>query len=258
MTVVVTRPAEQAAALTDPLVALGAEVLSAPTIRIVPRALDDEIRRVVAQDLSAYQVVVFTSVNGVRVFLGYFDALGLSLSALAATTVAAIGPATAAALEERGVGCDVLPDEFVAEGLLAALERRRPAPAGARVLIPRAREARAVLPDTLRAHGARVDVLPVYDTVPAERLTLSAPRIEAADFVTFTSSSTVLRFVDLMQPSAAGRRLADRLAGVRLCSIGPVTSRTLRDAGLPVAVEASEYTSAGLVAAIAAAARGFA
>jgi uroporphyrinogen III methyltransferase/synthase len=169
--------------------------------------------------------------------------------------LAAIGPATAAALESRGAACEIVPDDYIAEGLLEALGRRGVAPRGARVLIPRAAEARNVLPDTLRAGGARVDVLPVYDTLPEEELAVSVERLTRADFITFTSSSTVREFVALLE-RAAGPTVtpAGRLAGVRLCSIGPVTSATLREHGLRVAVEAVEYTTAGLVAAIVAAA----
>ncbi len=312
-TVVVTRPREQADALAAPLRELGAEVILAPVIRIVPRPLDEEARRVLA-DVATYDLLVFTSVNGVRIFADDLDEAGPGLSALKAPgaapgrrpALAAIGPATAAALEDRGLGCDVVPEDYVAEGLLAALERRGVAPAGARVLIPRAAEARSVLPDTLRGRGASVDLLPVYDTLPADGLEVPLERLERADFITFTSSSTVRAFVDLFAREAragdasaaagdvartgdasaatggvsatgdvpgagdassraggvaragdasagagdAAAGVAARLAAVKLCSIGPVTSATLREYGLPVAVEAREYTTAGLVAAI--------
>lgn len=255
-TVVVTRPAEQAASLADPLAALGADVILAPTIRIVPRALDDEVVRIVLNELPEYQLIVFTSASGVDVFLGYLAELGLPVTALAGARVAAIGPATEAALEAHGAACDVVADDFIAEGLLEALERSGVAPAGMRVLLSRAREAREVLPDTLRAQGARVDVLPVYDTVAAARLPVPAGRIESAAYITFTSGSTARQFVALM-PEGRGRRpLAERLAGARLCSIGPATSEVLLELGLPVTVEAAEHTAAGLVAAIAAHARG--
>ena len=262
-TVVVTRPREQAASLAQPLEHLGAEVLLAPTIRIVPRMLDDEIVRVVVNDLADYRLMIFTSANGVEVFLGYLTELGLPFASLDDTIVAAVGPKTASALEERGVACDVVADDFVAEGLLETLNERAVAPAGTRVLIPSARLARTVLPDALRASGAVVNVMPVYDTVPAERLEVPVARIERAAFITFTSGSTARQFVGLMEAAAtgggrAGRPLAERLSGAALCSIGPVTSDTLRELGLPVAVEASEHTSAGLVAAIAAAACGLA
>jgi len=264
-TVVVTRPRAQAASLVEPLVHLGAEVLLAPTIRIVPRALDDRIVRVVVNELPDYRLIIFTSVNGVEVFLGYLTELGLPLTDLDDAIVAAVGPKTASALEERGVACDVVADDFVAEGLLETLEKRGVVPAGTRVLIPSARLARTVLPDALRANGAIVQVLPVYDTVPAERLQVPAEQIERAAFITFTSGSTARQFVALMEASGtpggrgdAGRPLVERLAGVALCSIGPATSATLRELGLPVAVEASEHTAAGLVEAIAASACGLA
>ena len=167
-TVVVTRPRRQAAALAEPLAALGAQVLLAPTIRIVPRAVDDQIVNVVVGELADYTLIVFTSTNAVDAFLGYFTELGVPLATLDAAILAAVGPATAAALEERGLSCQVVADEHVAEGLLDALARRGLGGAGARVLLPRAREARAVLPQTLRARGAHVDVLPVYDTVATE------------------------------------------------------------------------------------------
>ncbi|MBN2203397.1 MAG: uroporphyrinogen-III synthase [Thermoleophilia bacterium] len=285
-----------------PLRELGAEVILAPVIRIVPRSLDEEARRVLA-GVATYDLLVFTSVNGVRIFADDLDEAGPGLSALKAPgrrpVLAAIGPATAAALEARGLACDVVPEDYVAEGLLAALERRGVAPAGARVLIPRAAEARSVLPDTLRGRGASVDLLPVYDTLAVDGLEVPCERLGRADFITFTSSSTVRAFVDLFArearagdaPAAAGdvaragnasaeigdvpraghagaaagdaaradavsragdvaTRVADRLAGVALCSIGPVTSATLRECGLPVAIEAREYTTAGLIAAI--------
>ena len=244
--------------MAEPLEHLGAEVLVCPTIRIVPRTPDDEIVRVVVNELPEYGLIVFTSVNGVEVFLGYLAELGLRHRALAGAVVAAVGPTTARALEERGIDCDAVADDFIAEGLLDMLSARGLAPAGTRVLIPSARLTRTVLPDALRANGALVDVLPVYDTLPAERLAVPAARVEGADFITFTSGSTARQFVSLMGADGAGRSLAERLAGAQLCSIGPQTSEALRELGLPVAVEASEHTAAGLVAAIAATACGFA
>ncbi len=256
-TVVVTRPKEQAASLVEPLEALGASVLLAPTIRIEPRPLDDQVAAVV-RELATYQLVVFTSGNAVRVFAGYL-ARGTEDGGMpAGPVVAAVGPATAAALEKHGLACHLVPDEYVAEGLLDAFEEQATPVAGARVLIPCARDARDVLPETLRERGAVVDVLHIYDTVAAAELAVPAAQVEAADYITFTSASTVKRLVGLMtagDPTGAGKPLAERLAGARLCSIGPITSEALRDLGLPVAVEAREYTAAGLVAAIAADAR---
>jgi uroporphyrinogen III methyltransferase / synthase len=235
----------------------GAEVPVVPTIRIVPRPLDHEVAAAL-RSLPDYALLVFTSANAVRVSFAYLEETGAGPGALSGAVVAAVGPATAAALEAHGVTADLVPDEYVAEGLLEALERRGVAAEGARVLIPNAREARTVLADALREGGALVDVLPVYDTVAADRLAVPAARLEAADYITFTSSSTATHFAALMEAEAPalGRPLAERLAGVRLCSIGPVTSGTLRELGLVVSVEAREFTSAGLAAAIALDARG--
>jgi uroporphyrinogen III methyltransferase/synthase len=280
-TVVVTRPAGQAASLAEPLEHLGARVLLAPTIRIVPRPWDDEVAAAV-HDLAGYRLVIFTSRNGVDVFLDYLEAEGrvplegpvpgsvLPVPLGPGVLVAAVGPATASALEERGVAVDLVPDEFIAEGLVAALDRQGLVPAGTRVLLPTARRARPVLPDALRSWGAEVDVLAVYGTAPAEALDLAVEDIAAADFITFTSASTAEEFAALLSAAlpattgaAAGARqgaasapaLPQLLAGVRLCSIGPATSAALRDLGLSVAVEAPEHTAAGLVEAIATAGR---
>ncbi len=254
-TVVVTRPREQASSLQGPLEALGAEVLLVPTIRIDPRPLDDEVAAVLGE-LATYQLVVFTSANAVRVFAGYLARGSEDGGMPAGPVVAAVGPATAAALERHGLACHLVPDEYVAEGLADSLAGTAAVAPGARVLIPCARDAREVLPETLRARGAVVYVLPVYDTLAAEELAEPAARVEAADFITFTSASTARRLAGLLQASAAERGdprpLAERLAGARLCSIGPITSAALGELGLQVAIEAREYTAAGLVAAIAA------
>jgi uroporphyrinogen III methyltransferase/synthase len=269
-TVVITRPAEQAESLARPLENLGAEVMLAPTIRIVPVPLNDDIRAAIAR-LSEYQLVVFTSVNGVAEFLGRMRECGRSPEDLAGATIAAIGPRTAAALAAQGVKAGVVPEEFVAEGLLKALGSTG-AGRGSRVLIPQASEAREVLPDTLRERGATVDVLPVYDTEPVDKLAVPLAHIAAADYITFTASSTVSRFVELAERAmsaetaggaadrpatevaagggSAGRPLVERLSGARICAIGPVTAQTLRDLGLPVAIEAAEHTMHGLVRAI--------
>jgi len=249
--VVVTRPQAQAAALADPLAELGAEVLLAPTIRIAPTGLNDEIRTAV-RDVGQYDLVVFTSANAVREFVSCLHECGGTARSLGGVTVVVVGPATAAAAREAGMEPALMAEEFVAEGLLAAFDERDVALAGARVLLPRAAQARDVLPETLRARGARVDVLPVYETQPEPALAVPAARLEAADFIAFTSGSAACRLAELMgdDPTGAGRPVAERLAGTRLCSIGPQTSAALAELGLPVAVEAEAHTSDGLVRAI--------
>jgi uroporphyrinogen III methyltransferase/synthase len=180
-----------------------------------------------------------TSPNGSRLLFERLEAGGLDARALAGARVAAIGPGTAAALRAHGVIADVVPERFVAEGLVEALAD---APV-TRALVARAAEARDVLPDALRERGAEVDVVALYETVaePLDQAALEA--VAGADYVTFTSSSTV-RFLF----SSVGD-LGSRLRG-RLVSIGPITSETLREHGLEADVEATRHDIDGLVDAL--------
>jgi uroporphyrinogen III methyltransferase / synthase len=221
--VAVTRARTQASGLAARLRELGAEVLETPAIRIEPRPVE-------LPDLTAYSLVCFTSPNGVDVF---FAALDGDARALAGSTVAAIGPGTAAELRRHGIEADVVPERFVAEGLLEALPdvRRQ------RVLVARAAEARDVLPDGLRERGAEVDVLALYDTV-AEPLDTGA--LASATYITFTSSSTVRYFLE------GGGQAGE----ARVVSIGPVTSAALRERGIEPGVEARQHDVDGLVRAI--------
>ena len=244
-TVAVTRPRGQASGLAAPLEQAGARVLLCPVIEIVALGLTDEARSAIA-GLDAYETVIFTSANGVAIFCERLRDCGRSDAELAARELVAIGPATARALDERGLAASLVPEEYVAEGVLAELDARARRLAGRRVLLPRAREARPVLPDELRRRGATVDVVELYETVPAAALSCPVADVEAADYITFTSSSTARHFVTLM--GADG--LAGRLRRARLASLGPVTSATQRNLGLPVAVEAAVFSAAGLAAAI--------
>lgn len=245
-TVVVTRSRTQASELTDKLVELGAEALEFPTIRIVdPESfapMDEAIR-----NLEVYRWVVFTSVNGVEKFFGRLREAGLDARALSHAKVAAIGPATAARCAGAGIVPDYVPAEYRAEGVLEGFCERGVGE-GTRVLIPRAAEAREVLPDTLRERGAAVDVVPAYRTVLGRGESSVLQRLSegSVDVVTFTSSSTVRNFVEL----AKGMDLASAMGDVLVASIGPITSDTARDLGLTVGIEAAEYTIPGLVAAI--------
>jgi uroporphyrinogen III methyltransferase / synthase len=221
--VAVTRARAQASGLAARLRELGAEVLETPAIRIEPRAVE-------VPDPAAYGLVCFTSPNGVDLF---FAALDRDARAFADTAVAAIGPGTAASLARRGIRADIVPERFVAEGLLEAMPDVR----GKRVLVVRAAEARDVLPDGLRDRGAEVDVLALYYTV-AEPLDPGA--LDGATYVTFTSSSTVRFFLE-----GGGR-----VGAARVVSIGPVTSTTLREHGIEPHVEADRHDIDGLVRAI--------
>lgn len=246
--VVVTRPRAQVARFAALLEAYGAEVVALPAIRLEPptdwRPLDDAIAR-----LERYTWAVFTSVNGVAAFRGRLAAAGRNAGALAGVRVAAIGPQTAAALAADGVRADLVPDEYRAEGLVEAL--RPHLTPGGEVLLVRAAEAREVLPRALTALGARVTVAPAYRAVAvregAERVVglLEGRRV---DVVSFTSSSTVRGFVELIGAGAV-RRL---LGGVVLAAIGPVTAATIAEYGLDVRVMPREYTIPALAAAIAA------
>jgi uroporphyrinogen III methyltransferase / synthase len=227
--VAVTRAREQASGLAARLRELGAEVVETPAIRIEPR--DVEVPP------SSHDLVCFTSPNGVRL---YFAGLGGDARALAGARVAAIGPGTAAALREHGIEADVVPERFVAEGLLEALADSPPS----RVLLARAADARDALPDGLRALGAEVDVLALYDTVAEPLSDAQTEALKRATYVTFTSSSTVRFLLEALGESA------DALAGARLVSIGPVTSETLRSRGLEPDVEAERHDIDGLVAAL--------
>jgi uroporphyrinogen III methyltransferase/synthase len=232
VSVAVTRAREQASELASRLRTLGAGVVEAPAIRIVPR-------RVQLPDLSGYDLVCFTSPNGVKILFDELAATGGDARALAGATVAAIGPGTASALQARGVRADVVPERFVAEGLVDALAGRTLH----RVLIARAARARDVLPDALRERGAEVDVLALYET-QAERLSPDQlERLSQADYVTFTSSSTVSLLLGALGDGSALHR-------ARLVSIGPVTSQTLREHGLEPQVEAPRHDIDGLVAAL--------
>ncbi len=226
-TVAVTRARAQASALAARLRALGADVVEAPAIRTQP--LD-----VTLPDPSGYDLLCVTSPAGAeRLFDHLHDARDL-----AGVTVAAIGPGTARALRTRGVEADVVPERAVAEGLVEALAN---VPVR-RALIARAAEGRDVLPDALRARGAEVDVVALYETVPESLDEAAREAAAAADYVLFTSASTVRFFA-----AAAG---TEALHGPRLASIGPVTSAELRAHGAEPALEADPHTPAGLLEAL--------
>jgi uroporphyrinogen III methyltransferase / synthase len=190
--------------------------------------------------------VCLTSPNGVRLLFEAMQGAGRDARALAGATVAAIGPGTARALAEQGIVADVVPERFVAEALVEALAETEVE--GKRVLVARAAEARDVLPYALRERGAEVDVVPLYETVREQPDESEIERAQEADYVTFTSSSTVTNLVE-----ALGGGFPQR---ARVVSIGPVTSETARAAGLEVAVEAEQHDIDGLLDALLADATG--
>src|SRR5882762_418140 len=240
--IAVTRAREQADDLARELEALGAEVVAAPTIRIAPLADLAALRAALTRD-PPYDWIVFTSQNAVQVMCERLPEWALAPRDVARAAVAAIGPATAAALVRHGVVPDLVPDRFVAEAVVAALAARGDV-RGKTVLLPRAREARDALPDGL---GALVDVIPVYETIreTGDGRKLAAEILAGTvDVVTFTSSSTVRSFVELVGgPVAVSGRFTAAV-------IGPVTAGTARELGITVVIEAQDYTVPGLVDAI--------
>ncbi len=240
--VLVTRAQAQAATLSELLSTAGADVVEMPATRIETSSAP-EIDAVVAR-LRTYQWVIFTSQNGVRVFWDALRRQGLDSRALANAKVAAVGPATADALLDRGVVVDVSPERFVAEALLDAL-RERDDVRGSRVLYAAADGARDALPQGLGEIGAIVDRMNLYRSVPDGA---GADEIRAKltdgdiDLVTFTSASAVRAFASAVGDDAAKR--------ARAASIGPVTSDAIRAAGIELAVEADVATMSGLVDAI--------
>lgn len=255
--VLVGRARHQAGALSAALRKQGAAVLEIPFIEIrKPRSfrpLDSALK-----NLNTYAWLILTSVNGVDAMWERMEKLAKSKTLLKspwtgrasapALRVAAIGPATKKAIEQRGKTVDIVPKEYVAESVVRSLKGKVK---GKRVLLVRAKVARDVIPRELRKAGALVDVIEAYETIVPQS---SRRRIQAAlnnpnkrpNVVTFTSSSTVKNFVELLGPA----RKSKTLAGVQMASIGPVTSATLKEFGFPVDIAAREFTIPGLVTAI--------
>jgi uroporphyrinogen-III synthase len=252
--ILVGRARHQAGALSAELRKLGADVIEIPFIEIrEPRSfkpLDSALK-----SLPSYDWLILTSVNGVEAMWERMKKRRMTKSPLEELSVAAIGPATKKAIEKRGIGVDVVPKEYVAESVVRSLRKRTH---GKRVLLVRAKVARDVIPRELRKGGAHVDVVEAYETVVPEssrrrlRMALKNPK-RRPHVVTFTSSSTVRNFVELLgarKSRARGRAPHKSLEGIRMASIGPVTSATLREFELTVNIKAKEFTIPGLVAAI--------
>ncbi|WP_243544404.1 uroporphyrinogen-III C-methyltransferase [Pseudodesulfovibrio tunisiensis] len=241
--VVVTRAREQASGLVATLRGHGACVHEFPTISV--EHLDDynEVETAILQ-LARYQWLVFTSVNGVKFFWEQLAEIGLDSRILGGLQVAAIGPATADALRDRGINPDFIPEKYVAEHVVEGLLKL--GIQGQSVLIPRALKAREVLPDALREAGCDVHVLPVYETrlaksdVDEVREAMNKGEI---GYVTFTSSSTVHNFFKLL-PAEELKQHPE----VKIASIGPITTKTVHEYGFTVDVEPEDYTIPGLVA----------
>jgi uroporphyrinogen-III synthase len=256
--VLVGRARHQASALSAGLRNLGAEVIEIPFIEIRKpvsyQPLDSAL-----QHLENYDWMILTSVNGVEALRERSKRLKLGKKQFKHLQIAAIGPATSKAIRKAGLNVDVVPGEYVAESVVKSLKNKVK---GKRVLLARAKVARDVIPRELRKLGAEVDVVEAYETIipKSSRLRLQAvlkdPK-RRPTVITFTSSSTVKNFVELLGKGAGHGRPRPRkpvpstFAGIQFASIGPITSFTLRELGLPVNVEAKDYSIPGLITAVA-------
>ena len=238
--IIVTRAREQASRFMAGLNELGAECIEFPTIEIRPPHSWERMDRSI-QDLERYHWLIFTSVNGVDYFFRRIFDLGKDIRCLGSIKVAAIGPKTATAIQTMGINPDLVPDEYRAEGVIEAFRGKDLK--GINILIPRAAEAREILPDELMKMGANVDVVEAYRTVMPDTGTeelgsmLSSGMI---DMATFTSSSTVTNFVSMFK----GREedLKQWMQNVAVACIGPITAKTAEENGLNVSLSPSEYT----------------
>jgi uroporphyrinogen-III synthase len=252
--ILVGRARHQAGALSTELRKLGADVIEIPFIEIrKPRSfapLDHALK-----NLSGYGWLILTSVNGVEAMWTRLERLRHTGNSFENLRIAAIGPATKKAIEQHGIKVDVIPKEYIAESVVRSLSRRVK---GRSVLLVRAKVARDVIPRELRKAGAHVDVVEAYETVVPQssrrrlQALLKNPR-KRPHVITFTSSSTVRNFVALLGGPPAASRMLSAFAehtSIHTASIGPVTSATLREMGVPVNLSAGKFTIPGLVEAI--------
>jgi uroporphyrinogen-III synthase len=245
--ILITRARHQAQALASALEEKGAVVIAIPAIEIIPLDSYDALDAAL-WNAQKYQWLIVTSANGAKVLAQRLAALRIPNKAFDSLKIAAIGPATARALREMGLHVDEVPKQAIAESLVESL---RPQVSGKNVLLVRAKIARDVLPEELRKAGATVEVVDAYQTIvpstSADDLRLLfAASSRMPDAVTFTSSSTVTNFFRLLHEA----NIPAWPAAMAAVSIGPITSQTLRQHGIEPAVEATEYTTSGLVEAL--------
>ncbi len=241
--ILITRAAEQAAGLSTLLEAEGADVLTLAAISIEPTNDYSALDRALGQ-IARYHWVIFTSANGVRAFVTRLHQAGLDWRACKGVRLGAIGPATAEALRASGARPDFMPDEYVAEAIIAGIGEV----AGLRILLPRADIAREALAVELRRLGAEVEEIAAYRTVtrPLDAQMVTEALAQRPDAITFTSSSTVRGFVAALP----GLPAAEALRGVAVACIGPITAQTAREAGLTPQIIAQDYTMPGLTRAL--------
>lgn len=247
--IIVTRTREQASELMAGLEESGANCIEYSTINITPvdnyEVLDGELER-----LNEYHWILFTSLNGVKYFFERLFEKGMDARDLKGPDIGVVGKSTADYLLQYGLNADLIPSVFTGEGLAESLLDQ--GIEGRNILIPRAQQAREILPETLRGAGAQVTVAPVYQNVPpvgrkeALREDLEAGNV---DMLTFTSSSTVRNFLTMVDAESE-EELLSLLGGVKIAAIGPITAKTVTDNGLQVDIQPEEYTIPAMVEAI--------
>ncbi len=244
--VIVTRAREQASDLVKLLYDLGGECIECPTIKVEWPEDKSKIDSAI-HNLSSYDWIVFTSVNGVSFFFERLFEIGLDVRALNNLRAASIGPATSKRLLDFGIKSDIIPETYRAESIVDAFKNE--AIKNKKVLLPRAKEARPVLPVELTKMGAQVDEITTYCTqkvVESSEILIEQLEKGAIDIVTFTSSSTVKNFKELLPKD----KFEELIKDVTIASIGPITTKTAKELGFKVEIEAESYTIPGLVEAI--------
>ncbi len=244
--ILVTRSREQASDLSERLRELGGNPIEFPTIEVIPPEKWDDVDHCASRIMS-YDWIIFTSANGVRFFLDRFFALGRDVRDLKGPRICAIGPKTAEVLKALKLRVDFIPPEYRAESIFEGLRGERLK--GKRVLIPRVRVARDILPEELRKAGAWVDIVEAYRTVRPQGQVESVRELlakKSLEAITFTSSSTVSNFVEMM-----GTKDAKELtSGMAIASIGPITTEKAKNLGIETTIMPKEYTIPALVEAL--------
>ena len=246
--IVVTRAREQASGFLEKLSLLGADCIQFPTIEVVPPESWDPLDSAIRQ-LSRYDWLIYTSVNGVKYFLERLEAAEKDVRELKGIRIGAIGPGTAKAWAARGISPDLVPGEYRAEAVAESMARF--GVKGKRILLPRALKAREILPETLREMGAEVDVIPAYRTIrpdyDVDRVRGMFQRGEI-HMVTFTSSSTVTNFMEMFKGSE--EEVRKWMEAVTVACIGPITAKTAENSGIHVDLMPPAYTIESLTDAI--------
>ena len=244
--IIVTRSRDQASIFAEMLIDRGATTIEFPTIDVVPPSSWEELDRAI-HAVESYDWIIFTSANAVKFFMERLRGLGKDLRLLKGVSICTVGPKTAESLEQHGLRADMIPSEFKAEGVLAALGGVNVK--GKKFLIPRAKVAREIIPDKLREQGADVTVAVAYENVRPEADTDRIKKMfleKKITAVTFTSSSTVHNFIEIL----GQKEYKTLLAGVTVACIGPVTAKTAEEFGMKTDVMPKEYTIPSFVEAI--------